>query len=480
MTRPAFKFISLPILLGIISVTGLRAQDRLDPVAMGAARSSVATVRGLGAIAGNPGALDLYPFQPTTLPQDLTVSAYDFGGTIGSTYFSSSEFREIFGQKPEGISDTARVRIAQLLQDDKLFANGALDLISVRYRTKESGTFGFHYGRRIYARVNFPDGFVKLLTTSNIGGQNFKFTSNGIGGDFIAEWGISYGKMFGSATEPGWFPETGIGVTAKLLQGVARFEVSDNSILTINQVNIGGALRFRVHGGYIFRSAEPDGFDPNNIVGRLITPLFPATAGTGFAGDLGISGILYRRAPLKPGAAAKDVIYYGFALQGLGSIAWNTNTDERTAIGIDDTLQNSGISNEQIKHYSGALTPVSGFTSHTPAVVRAGLGLDLGAYLPDLSGSLVISAEGEVPLNSVAGNSPDPRFALGGDWALNDVISLRTGLSAGGTNGFGIALGAGVRPAEWLTIDAGTSEINALFNGKRIDLAFRMTAGFHP
>jgi hypothetical protein len=477
-----WSLVRFSLLCGLVSIssTVLSAQDRLDPVAMGKARASVATSRGLSAIASNPGALDLYPFQGSTLPQDLTLSIYNFGGTIGSTFFSSSEFQDIFGHKPQGISDPTRVRIAQLLQDEKLFANGAIDLISARYRTRDGGTLALHYGHRIYSRVNFPNGFVKLLQTSNIAGQNFKFSSRGIGGDWITELGLSYGKMLGSVTTPGWFPTVGIGATAKLLQGVARFEVVDNSIITIDQINVASSLQFHVRGGYTFRSAEPDGFDPGSAISKLTTALFPSTAGSGFGADVGISGVLYRMAPLQQGGTGRDAVYFGFALQGLGSITWNTNTFQRSALGIDDTLQNSGVTNEQLRRYQGTLEPISSFSSQTPAVFRAGLGVDVGAYVPEMSGRLLLDIEGEVPLNDVPGNSPDPRLAIGGDWGISDEVSLRTGVSGGGTNNFGIALGVGVRPVEWLSVDLGTSELNALFNGKRVDLAVRAAVGFRP
>ena len=98
--------------------------------------------------------------------------------------------------------DRAAQQIGQLLQDEKLFANGAINLLTVRYRTRDGGAIGLYYGHRLYAQVNFPAGLDTLLETSNIAAREYEFTTSGIGGTWMTELGISYGKMFGSLTEP--------------------------------------------------------------------------------------------------------------------------------------------------------------------------------------------------------------------------------------------------------------------------------------
>lgn len=451
-------------------------QDRLDPVAMGKARASVASARGLGAIASNPGALDYAATHRTTLGENLTFSLYNLGGTIGSTYLSSSDFKQIFGSGGGWPDQDARARLGDLLQDERLFMNAANDLLVVRYHTESGGTFGLHYGHRIFARLNFPDDFTKVIAKGELLSEQYRFINRGVGGSWFTELGLSYGKTLGGS-ESGWFPSVGLGATAKLLQGVAQFEVGDNSFIAIDQKTVLGTRSYAVGGGYVFRSASPKGFDPAGAIGSFETALFPSTSGVGLSADLGVSGVLYRTAPAAQGRAGRDAVYFGIALQDVGSITWNTGTYERRQIGINDTLKNAALGNETFAKYQGTLVPVDSYVTNLPSVFRAGVAVNVGAYATDMDGTLVIDLEGELPLRNVPGNTVNPRLALGADWGVNEWLSLRTGFSGGGISKFGIGLGAGIRPADWLSIDIGTSEFNSLFTGNRLDLAFRVAAG---
>src|SRR5262249_15289392 len=149
-------------------------QDRNDPVTMGTARSEVATTRGLSALFTNPGALDYFPTHPTTLSQDIVFSVYSGGGTVGGTYLAGDEFSQIFGSL-NGATNEQRERIGELLVDERLFANAGINFLSGIWRTKGGGTLGLHYGSRLYARLNFPDDLAKLIATSNITSQDFRF-----------------------------------------------------------------------------------------------------------------------------------------------------------------------------------------------------------------------------------------------------------------------------------------------------------------
>ncbi len=460
----------------IVGAPAASAQDRLDPAGMGAARASVATTRGLGAVMSNPGALDLPVLDKITLDQDVIFSIYSFGGTSGSTYLNGDDFRQIFAPKPEGISASDRRRIGQLLQDEKLFANGGINLLTLRYKTDGGGTFGFHYGHRVFARVNFPSDLSRLIETSNITGQDYRFVNRGIGGDWVTEFGFSYGKNIGSLTESGWLPSVGVGLTAKLVQGIAHFEVASNSIITIDQVVANGSGGYRVQGGYMFRSAQPENFDQANAVNQLFSALFPSTAGSGFGLNAGVAGVLYRREG-KEGETNRDAIMFGLEVQDLGKVSWNTKTYVRSLTGVNDTLASGSLSDEQFKRYEGTLEPVVDYTTALPSVFRAGIGVNVGAYR-EMDGTLVIGIEGEAPLNDIPGNSPDPRLSIGADWGVNDWLAVRGGVNGGGANGFGVGLGVGLRPYEWLSVDLGSSEIEGVFGSQRVDFAARVGIGW--
>jgi hypothetical protein len=450
------------------------AQDRTDPAGMGRGRASIATARGLGAVGNNPGALDLAPIDSLTLDQRLVFSIYTFGGTFGATYLSSDEFRDIFAS---GTKD--RSRLADLLQDERLFANGAIDLIAARYRT-DFGTWGLHFGQRIYARINLPNDFADVIRTLNFGSQNFLFTNRGIGGDWLTELGISYGKSFGSTSGPGWFPTVGLGLTGKLLLGVAHFDAEDNSVISVRSQTLNSVSATVIQGGYIFKSATADAFKAEDAVGQLLSGLIPGIAGTGLGADLGLSGVLYRKPGAAQGDRPVDALYYGMALQNLGFVSWSGNTYERRAVDINDTIPGADLNaHGGLDTLQGKLTKSDGFTTHLPATFRAGVGVNVSAYVPTIPGTLTVDVEGELPISDLPGNPSDYRLAAGFEWAPLRWLAVRSGIGRVGTGLANVGVGLGVRPIDWLTLDVATSDIKGYFDGVRVDLAARVAAGFN-
>ena len=495
LARPFGSLLLIALLL--LAYPG-QAQDRLDPVSMGKARASVASVRGLGSVVANPGALALDRLDRLTLEQPLVVSIYTLGGSIGSTYFSGDRFREIFGERPEGLTNEQRQKLGDLLQDEKLFANGGINLLTVRYVTEESGTFGLQYGHRLVARVNFPGEFRDLLRTGNLA-ENYEFVNRGIGVTWSTQLGFSYGTVIGTS-RTGWLPSAGVGATLKLVQGVAHFEIQENSILSTSQIEAGGAAAFLIRGGYTFRSATPEAFDLDGAVGEFQTALFPGTSGLGVGVDLGISGTLFRkqwsgnRDPLNEDETTSEAITWGIVLQDVGTISWSTNAYERRLDDVRDTLRTASLTNEQFRRFEGTLTRVPDFSTPLASVLRAGLGFDLGALLDDRSLDLRLDLEGEAPLNDVPGNPEGPRIAIGADWGASDHFRVRTGLSLlntsdstsaveqvgstdqTSTSSVGVGLGLGWRPLDWLSIDVGSGDVAAIVRGETIDLSARLAA----
>ena len=457
------------VVLFALSHTALLSQDRFDPVTMGTARSGVAIARGLGSLFTNPGGLDCFPLSPTALSQNIQFSVYSGGGTVGGTYLAGDEFSQIFGSL-DGASNEQRERIGTLLVDERLFANGGVNFLSALWRTDGGGTFGLHYGSRLYARVNFPNDLANLIATSNIASKDFRFVNRGIGGVWMTEFGLSYGKVFGDQSDGGWFPSVGVGLTAKLLGGVGQFEVDENSAIFIDQINVNGQLRFLVRGGYTFRSAEPDDFDLVNAPGNFFSNPFPATAGFGYGFDAGISGFMYRN------RRSKTIVHYGLVLGNVGRVNWSNKSRERLALEFRDTI-GASLTNREFERFEGELVGVGDYSTPLPSTFRAGLGVTLNANKRHGEGVVTLGLEGEVPLNQVPGNTPDPRLAFGADWSVVKEFSLRSGLSVGGISDFGLGFGIGVRPVQALTIDIGTSELNGLFSGDRLDLSARVAFG---
>ncbi len=470
LNRATPRFLLTVVLLLAVGSVRSWGQDRVDPIGAGKARASVASARGLAAVVANPGGLGLRRIDGFSLDHPLTVSLYNVGGSIGSTFLSSSEFNQIFGRTQGWPSQEDRRRLGTLLRDERLFANVANNLITACYTTPNAGTFGFHYGHRIYSRLNFPEDFTTVLANGELFNTQYEFVNRGIGVSWLTEFGLSWG--YGFTTEASWFPTVGLGATLKLIQGVAEFDVGDNSIMRVDRVTAGGGFGFQIRGGYLVRSSEPDGFDLTSAVGAFEVGLFPATAGSGFGADFGVSGVLYRDRTL-----GRDIVFFGVAVSDIGSVTWSKNTLQRVQTGINDIIPNAVLNDEQFRRYQGTLSAIPDYSTATPSTVRAGLSLDVGALSDAKDDRLLIDIEGELPLNDVPGNPEPPRVSVGADWGVNDWLQLRGGLRGGSIGNFGIGLGVGIRAGKRVTIDIGTSEINAIVAGDRVDLALRVAVG---
>ena len=468
-TRPAARSSAIllaSVLFCLLGMVTLTAQDRLDPVTAGMARSGSALARGLGALTTNPGGLGYLAIGGSTLPHDVVFSVYSGGGSIGGTYLAGDEFAQIFGPI-DGESDDERERIGELLVDERLFANGGINFLSAVWRLQGGGgTLGLTYGSRAYARVNFPNDLANLIATSNIASKDFRFVNRGIGATWLTDFGISYGRVFGDQSAEGWLPSFGLGLTGHLLGGVVHFDVTENSAIYIDQINVQGSLQFLVRGGYTFRSSEPDEFDQINAVGNFLSNPFPATAGLGYGVDLGLSGVLWR--------SGEETVYYGGTFSNLGRINWTNKARERRGRDFGDTL-GASLGSAEFEKFEGNLVSVGDYSTTLPSTYRAALGYS--KWNRAEKSSVMVGLEAEVPLNQVPGNTPDPRFGAGVEWTPSEKISVRSGLAVGGIADASVALGFGLRPVEWMSIDIGTGELNSLLSGDRLDVAARISFG---
>ena len=161
------------LVLFLISYFSLNSQNIFSPVSSGKAHATVATSKGLDAIFSNPASLD-----DKSDSSVFELSVYNFGGKIGKTYLNSSELNKIFGFS--GSETVDRSELAQLLEDEKLFLNIGINLITAKLSLGNNGTLGINFGTRLYCRLRFDNQLVKLIEPSNIGIQDSLITNQGV------------------------------------------------------------------------------------------------------------------------------------------------------------------------------------------------------------------------------------------------------------------------------------------------------------
>jgi len=494
--------------LAHLAAPALPAQQRADPVAIGMARASVATARGLSAINSNIGALGLNAMGVYDSLQDVEIdlALFPLGASAGSTYLSSSDLDFVFDRKDSGIfTDDDRHRLAGLLEPGRLSADAAVDLFALRIRAPGVGALGIRYGHRVRARMDFPENFrTGVLGSGDVFAGNQMFANPDIGGEWTRDLTVTLSTAFerhndDPAAQDFWFPSFGIGMSLGYMEGIVHYDVDPGSwarTTVIPSSADAGYRTIQVEGYYTFRSSEPvdSTFNPSDAI--LGSGLFDrkAAAADGWEGGFGLSLVILRKLkdpqeeiignPLdaeiirRTDDEVRDALTFGLAIDGMGSLLWNGRNRERRYPDILDTLNDAGggISNDVIYRYEAKLDTIGAFRSELPRQVRMGFGADLTAFFPAVTGDLLASIEAAIPLNHAIGSDRDPRLSIGGEWRLHPGLILRTGFQFGGNLGVAMAVGVGFRPFRWLMVDLATSEATSAFlsDRSRLDLALRL------
>lgn len=462
----------------------------------------------MSALTGNVGALglDRMGARDSTQRIELDVSVLPFGAAAGSTYLDEDDLNFVFDSKNrEDFDDADRERLAGLVEEGRLSADVALDLVSLRVRFPGSMALGFRYGHRVQAQMTFPENFrSNVLAGGGIYEQSDIYRNSEIGGGWTRHATLalsgSWNRPYSMATgeQRVWFPTAGFGFSLSYLDGVAHFEVDPNSYARTRLISRSGETprRLEVQGSYTFRSASTldSNFSPADAI---LTPSFISgnrSAGSGWEGSMGMSIVVLRtrgdivrddRAnPLLPmpndetKAAERDAITFGLQIEGLGSMKWEGRNYRRINANILDTLSESDgpISNDIIYRYEVPLDTIGAFTTERGTTMRVGVGCDVTAFVPKIPGDLIASLEAAFDLNHVvAEGERDTRVSLGAEWHLPGGFYVRSGVQLGGRVGAAMALGGGFHPFEILQIDIATAEALGLIFGdrRRLDLALR-------
>lgn len=501
--------LTLAATLSVLAPTLLAAQQRVDPIAIGMAKASVATARGLSAIESNVGALGLDRLGARDGEQgvDLDLSVIPFGASAGSTYLSPDDLDFVFGSKNrEDFSDADRLRLARLIEEGRLAADAALDLFALRLRIPDVGAIAVRYGHRVRAQMTFPENF---RTTVLSGGDVYRggevFRDPEIGGEWTRSLGLSVAGAWNRTREAErgetWFAAMGMGFALNYVEGIAHFDVDRHSWARTRSIASAAGEPYRrieVQGGYTFRTATPydTGFSPSNAI---LNPGFidsKSAAATGWEGTCGLAVVVLRRHPVdqvvtngdplnpeerdRSSSIPRDAILLGIQLEGVGTLEWDGRNYRRTFQNIRDTLseRDGPISNDIIYRYEAPLDTIGAFVTQMPALVRVGVGADITSFVPSIPGDLIAEVETAVDLNRAIGGEGGTRVSIGAAWRPTRFVAVYSGLQLGGRVGAAMALGVTLAPIPWLTFDLATSEATTLLDPdrRRVDVAFRGSA----
>ncbi|HVZ40600.1 MAG TPA: hypothetical protein VHI13_15070 [Candidatus Kapabacteria bacterium] len=504
-------FALLPVLLLLAALSpAVRAQQRGDAESIGMGKASVATSRGLSALYANPGALGLehMGLYDSIQQVEVDLALLPMGAVAGSTYLDPSSLNFVFDKKDRGIfTDEDRLRLASLIEEGRLSADAEVDAFALRIRAPGIGAIGIRYGHRVRAQMNFPENFrTGVLGSGDVFARDQRFDSPEIGGDWTRNLTVTLASAWERPIDPGetsaWFPAFGVGYSLAYVEGIVHFDVDQSSWASAHVIQspLGETYRsIEVRGAYTFRSSTPADSQFKASDAILNSGLFGSKTVTsiGWEGGLGMSVVILRKMtaatvsitgdPLNPqqmsheDRSKRDALVFGVALDGVGTINWNGANRLRSYPDIRDTLtdQNGGISNDVIYRYTAKLDTIGAFATVLPMTLRVGLGADVTAFVPGIPGDLIASVETAFDMNHQIGGERATRCSLGAEWRPTSFFVLRSGMQLGGRLGAAMALGVGLRPFSWLSLDVATSEVTSLFfaDRRRVDGAF--TLGTH-
>jgi hypothetical protein len=497
----------LLLLLFVLLPELLPAQQRLDPVAVGQGKASVANARGLSALYSNIGSLALDPLGQRSGSRgerrvEVDFSILPVGAAAGATFLSPSDFNFVFASKNLDVfTDQDRQRLAKLVAPERLSADLALGLVALRLRVPGIAALGFEYGHQVRARMNFPENFrTNVIGSGDVFSKNQLFSDPEIGGEWVRTMRFTLATALDrplvDPMHSVWFPSIGFGLQATRLTGLAHFDVGLKSHAQTQIVSRPGESprMIRVTGNYSFRSSVPDDttFAPADA---LLKPGFSSGSSSSgeWGGAFGMSMVVLRKVvvdrdmiygdPLNPqqvfhvDTLRRDAILFGFVVDDVGSLVWNGKNQMRSRP-IDTVIveeKGVGVTNALLDRFQGKLDTLGPFMTSLPAHARLGVGVDVTAFLPTIPGDLFAEMEGNFDLNDAIGHE-GTRFSVGASWSPAGWVTLRSGLQLGGRVGSALSFGTGFYPWPWLSIEAATSDVASIFNGNRqtVDVAFQM------
>lgn len=499
-------FATAVLVSSVLLGTPCIGQQRADPAAIGQAKSSVATARGISSLYSNIGSLALDPLGRRAADEasiEIDATVLPLGIAAGSTYLRSSDLNFVFASKDcDVFTDADRLRLASLLRGEKLSADAAVDIAALRVRVPGIAAFGVRFGHLVRARMAFPEEFLRtVLGTDDVFARDYHFTGIDVGGEWLRSLGFAAASSWRRAgvdpSASSWVPEIGFGLRVDRVEGIAHFDVDPESFVRSTVVYRTDSPTVRaidVDGEYSFRSSAPQQFEPAQAIVRPGFSDADSNLGAGWSVSAGATVVLLRTVqhlqeidrgtPLNPQqvhrdeVVSRDAIVVAISLDELGGMTWDGfNLRRHRRIDSVMTDDGNGLTYQMLCEYVGDLDTIEAFETQLPSRLRLGAAFDVTALVPDIAGDVIVGVEGAFDVvDRAVGLQRSPRVSIGAEWRPVQWIALRAGGQFGGAVGSGFSLGAGLRPLPWLSIDAASSEVNSLFQSDpdRYDIAVRV------
>jgi hypothetical protein len=425
----------------------------VDARSMSLAKTYNANTSGIYSIGINPANMMFSPSSHFEFATVLPLPAISL--KVGNNFMSFEDFSYFFG----GVNGNARIltsadkqRLSDLFSNGgRVFADVSVNEFSAMYKAKPNiGAFAFSMADYISVSFTVPKSIVELGLNGNQTGQVYSFNDAAAKSWWIRMYSLSYARDL-PEIDQNIFDQIAVGVSLKIVNGFsyAGMDHINTNLSTGSSNQIGGSADMIVNAAFSPSFGSVYGFDSSDTKSNMGFSPKPAGSGVGF--DLGV-------------AASMDKIWrFSLSITDIGSIKWDKYTAQYSASGnfsvtdLTDKGQLDTIKDKII----GKGEYSSGFSTSLPTALRAGASYFLNKYIP---GSMLLAFDYNQGFNDSPGNSKSPRFSIGVEWMPSGGFNLRTGLTVGGLDGFGWALGIGL-DAGLVEFNFATSDMNQVVSG---------------
>ena len=389
-------------------------QSSARSVAMGGAYTALA--RGTDAGKFNPANLGLTDYR------EFGVEVVGLGVNISNNSFTLSDYNKYTGAI---LTDEDKAYILDQIPMEglRLNADARAGALSVAY-----GPYAFNITGVAVADVNMSKDIFELVFNGNIFADTISVDGSYSDMYSYAAAGFSYGMpVYESGTR-----QLAVGATFKYIRGIAVEEVVELEGLAATY-----AAGFAGEGRVIARTA---------------------TGGRGYALDIG--AVLQINDNYTVGARLENL---------LGSISWNSETEEHGYIFSFDTMTVDNMSDDYVVS-DDYTRNIGSFSTRLPATLTVGFART--------TGSLIWAVDWQQGLGRKPGISTTPLISAGIEYSLLSFLPLRTGFTTGGDRNTTLSFGTGFKSNPIyldLAIVTGTSISGYSSKG----LNFAISTGLH-
>lgn len=382
------------------------------------------------------------------------------GFGIGMNFLSYNLYLDYFtgvdsaGKKvPKHLTDGDKRRILNSFKENPgtLMSQVDIKALNIAFPIKGVG-IALGVRERVISKFNIPREFMEFALYGNPPGSVYSYNL-GIGGAWMREYSFSLGTKIPFSLPA--VKNINVGVGIKFLQGFGYIG-SDELNLTFETADSSKGYEITAKMKGVIKRAGVDFLDPDKKAN--FTP-FPSPAGTGLGFDVGAS------------VEVLGLFTAGLSITDIGSINWTKNA---VIVSGDTTFKFSGYSTQEkfdslgksFNNYvnSSDRKKYESFSTGLPTAIRFGVATDLKTLLPFFPGRMLISADYFQPIGNKHISFKSPKFALGIEWRLINLLPLRAGVSLGGFEGFALSVGGGIN-LPFMELNVATGNLNEIISG---------------